>query len=56
LANAVFGGTAEYAAAWLKKAGQESGFYVYVAVVMAVAAIVAARLRNTNLTSRIEED
>jgi MHS family alpha-ketoglutarate permease-like MFS transporter len=56
LANALFGGTAEYVAAWLKKVGQESGFYIYVAVVMLVAAVVAARLRNTNITSRIEED
>jgi MHS family alpha-ketoglutarate permease-like MFS transporter len=56
LANALFGGTAEYVAAWLKKVGQESGFYIYVAVVMLVAAVVAARLRNTNVTSRIEED
>jgi MHS family alpha-ketoglutarate permease-like MFS transporter len=56
LANAVFGGTAEYVAQWLKKAGVESWFYIYVGVVMAVAAIVAARLRNTNKTSLILED
>ncbi|MFC3068377.1 MFS transporter [Phenylobacterium soli] len=56
IANALFGGTAEYAAGWLKKAGHESAFYVYVALVMAAAAVVAARLRNTNRTSLIEED
>jgi MHS family alpha-ketoglutarate permease-like MFS transporter len=56
LANAMFGGTAEYVAGWLKKLHVESGFYVYVAVVMAVAAVVAVRLRNTNVTSLIVED
>jgi MHS family alpha-ketoglutarate permease-like MFS transporter len=56
LANAVFGGTAEYVAQWLKKVGHESVFYAYVAAVMLVAAIVAARLRNTNKTSLIQED
>ncbi|WP_296595440.1 MFS transporter [Phenylobacterium sp.] len=56
LANAIFGGTAEYAAGWLKKEGIESAFYVYVAIVMAVAAVVAFRLRNTNETSLILED
>ncbi len=56
LANAIFGGTAEYAAGWLKKEGIESAFYAYVAVVMAVAAVVAFRLRNTNKTSLILED
>jgi len=56
IANAVFGGTAEYLAGWLKKIGSESVFYIYVAVVMGVAALVAARLRNTNKTSLILED
>ena len=56
LANAIFGGTAEYVAQWLKKAGAESVFYGYVAVVMAVGAVVAARLRNTNVTSLIVDD
>jgi MHS family alpha-ketoglutarate permease-like MFS transporter len=56
LANAIFGGTAEYVAQFLKKEGVESAFYVYVAVVMAVAAVVAARLRNTNVTSLIRDD
>jgi len=56
LANALFGGTAEYVAEWLKQAKLESGFYVYVALVMLAGAIAAARLRNTNLTSLIEDD
>jgi MHS family alpha-ketoglutarate permease-like MFS transporter len=56
LANAMFGGTAEYVAGWLKKLGHESAFYVYVGVVMLVASTVAARLRNTNKTSLILDD
>jgi MHS family alpha-ketoglutarate permease-like MFS transporter len=56
LANAMFGGTAEYVAEWLKQAKIESGFYIYVTLVMAAGAIAAARLRNTNLTSLIADD
>jgi MHS family alpha-ketoglutarate permease-like MFS transporter len=48
IANAVFGGTAEYVALWFKQNGHESGFYIYVAAVMAVGALVAVRLPNTN--------
>jgi len=55
-ANALFGGTAEYVAEWLKQARIESGFYIYVALVMLAGAIAAARLRNTNLTSLIADD
>jgi len=55
-ANAVFGGTAEYVALGLKKAGHESGFYIYVAVMMALAFLIAIRLRDTNRESRILED
>lgn len=56
LANALFGGTAEYVAEWLKQAKAESGFYIYVAAVMLVGAFAAARLRNTNVTSLIADD
>jgi MHS family alpha-ketoglutarate permease-like MFS transporter len=56
LANALFGGTAEYIAEWLKQAKIESGFYVYVAVVMLIGAFAAVRLRNTNVTSLIADD
>ncbi|WP_394761309.1 MFS transporter [Phenylobacterium sp.] len=56
LANALFGGTAEYVAGWLKQAKAESGFYLYVAAVMLVGAVAAVRLRNTNVTSLIADD
>jgi MHS family alpha-ketoglutarate permease-like MFS transporter len=56
VANVLFGGTAEYVAGWLKQAKIESAFYGYVAVVMLAGAIVAARMRNTNITSLIGDD
>jgi MHS family alpha-ketoglutarate permease-like MFS transporter len=55
-ANAIFGGTAEYVALWFKQQGMESGFYIYVSGIMAVAFVVALRLRNTNKESLILED
>lgn len=56
LANAIFGGTAEYVALSFKKAGAESAFYIYVAVVLAFAAAVAIAMRETRTYSRITED
>ena len=52
----MFGGTAEYVALWLKEAKMESGFYIYVGVVMAGAAVVALRMRDTQQHSLILED
>ncbi len=51
LANAIFGGTAEYVALTFKKAGAESAFYIYVAVVLALAAAVAIAMRETRTYS-----
>ncbi len=56
VANALFGGTAEYVALWFKQQGMESGSYIYVSAMMAVAFVVALRLRNTNRHSLITED
>lgn len=55
-ANVVFGGTAELVALRLKQAGHESAFYIYVSVMMAISAVIALRLRNTNVESLILED
>jgi MHS family dicarboxylic acid transporter PcaT-like MFS transporter len=44
IANAVFGGSAEYAALGLKSIGHESAFYWYVTGMMAVAFLVSLRL------------
>lgn len=56
LANAIFGGTAEYVALWFKSAGVESGFYVYASVIMAIGFLVALSMRDTSRSSRILED
>jgi MHS family alpha-ketoglutarate permease-like MFS transporter len=47
LANALFGGTAEYVALWFKDAGAESGFYWYVSGCAAVSLIVYLTMRET---------
>ncbi|WP_306318795.1 MULTISPECIES: MFS transporter [unclassified Streptomyces] len=47
IANALFGGTAEYVALWFKEAGIESGFYWYVAGCAAVSLIVYLTMRET---------
>jgi MHS family alpha-ketoglutarate permease-like MFS transporter len=44
VANAIFGGSAEYVALWLKTLGDESAFYWYVSAMMVIAFIVALRL------------
>ena len=44
IANAVFGGSAEYVALDLKSAGHEQAFYWYVTVMMAIAFLVSLRL------------
>jgi MHS family alpha-ketoglutarate permease-like MFS transporter len=56
LANAVFGGTAEYVALAFKQAGRESGFFVYVAAVMAAAAVTALFLGDPRRLGLIEGD
>ncbi|KOG90327.1 MFS transporter [Streptomyces varsoviensis] len=47
IANALFGGTAEYVALWFKKGGIESGFYWYVAGCAAISLIVYLTMRET---------
>ena len=53
IANAVFGGTAEYVALWLKNAGHERWFYSYVAVVIGLSLITYVTMRETKQTSLI---
>ncbi|MFM9366579.1 MFS transporter [Streptomyces sp. Da 82-17] len=47
IANALFGGTAEYVALWFKDGGIESGFYWYVAGCAAVSLVVYLTMRET---------
>src|SRR5476651_2048267 len=44
VANAIFGGSAEYVALGLKTKGMEPAFYWYVTVMMIIAFLVALRL------------
>ena len=56
LANTIFGGTAEYVALWLKNAGLEPWFYVYISLLSAIYLICVLRMRETKATSQILED
>jgi MFS transporter, MHS family, alpha-ketoglutarate permease len=56
LANTLFGGTAEYVALWLKGAGREAWFYIYISLLSAIYLICVLRMRETQVTSLIEED
>ena len=55
VANALFGGTAEYVALWLKGIGHERWFYIYIAVLCALSLIAYARMRETRSSSLIAE-
>ena len=56
IGNAALGGTAEYVALWFKSAGVESGFYWYIATIMALATGGFLMLPETKRTSLILED
>lgn len=58
LAQALFGGTAEYVALWFKDAGVESGFFWYVSGCAAVSLIVYLTMRETRYAalSRAERE
>ena len=56
IANTIFGGTAEYMALWFKSQSMENGFYIYVAGMMAIAFLIALRIRDTKRHSLIHED
>ena len=55
IANAVFGGSAEYVALWLKDAGHERYFYSYVSIVIGLSLITYVTMRETRTTSRITD-
>lgn len=56
IANAVFGGTAEYVALYLKNIGHERWFYVYISALAAISLVAYIRMRETKHTSLIEAD
>ena len=53
LANAAFGGTAEYVALWFKTIGAETGFYIYASALTAISFLVTLSMRDTRRHSRI---
>ena len=53
IANAVFGGTAEYVALWFKNAGLESVFFWYVTGMIGLSLITFIRMRDTKRNSLI---
>lgn len=55
LAMAFFGGNAEAAALYFKNIGFEPAYYWVVAAIMAMSCVVASRMRDTRLHSRIED-
>ena len=56
IANAAFGGSAEYVALWLKSIGIESTFFWYVTVMCGIALIAAFLMPDTRRQGRLTED
>ena len=56
IANAVFGGTAEYVALWFKIDGRESYYFWYVTVMIGVSLLVFIFMRDTKHKSLIVHD
>jgi FtsH-binding integral membrane protein len=46
IANAIFGGSAEYVALWFKESGSEANFYWYVTIMCAIAFIASIIMPN----------
>lgn len=51
---ALFGGTAEYVALWLKQAGHETWFFAYVTACIALSLVVYALMRDTRKNSAMD--
>ena len=56
IANAIFGGSAEYVALFLKDIGHERWFYIYISALAACSLIAYIRMRETKTASQILED
>jgi len=56
LTVAIFGGSAEYIALYLKKIGHEHWFYWFVTGCIAISLIVYLTMRDTRRTSLIDKD
>jgi MFS transporter, MHS family, alpha-ketoglutarate permease len=56
IANAAFGGSAEYVALWFKSIGAESVFFWYVTVMCGIALIAAITMPDTRRHGHLSED
>jgi len=56
IANAVFGGTAEYVALWFKSIGAESVFFWYVTAMCAIALIASFTMPDTRREGHLRSD
>lgn len=56
LTVAIFGGSAEYIALWLKKLGIEHYFYWYITICILFSLLVYVRMKDTKETSKLNED
>lgn len=56
LANAIFGGTAEYAALWFKSIGNESIYFWYVTGMIGLSLIIFVFMRDTKHNSKITHE
>jgi MHS family alpha-ketoglutarate permease-like MFS transporter len=56
LTVAIFGGTAEYVALWLKNSGREEYFYWYITGCIFLSLLVYVGMRDTKETSMLEKD
>jgi MHS family alpha-ketoglutarate permease-like MFS transporter len=54
LTVAIFGGSAEYIALWLKKAGHESYFSYYISAAIFVSLLVYVFMKDTRYTNKME--
>ncbi|MCJ2026725.1 MFS family transporter [Methylobacterium sp. J-067] len=56
LANAMFGGTAEYVALWFKDAGIETTFFWYVTIMLAIAFVASLIMPNPKVHGYLDGD
>lgn len=56
LTVAIFGGSAEYVALWLKELGHESWFYWYVTICVAISLTIYLFMRDTRDTSKLNQE
>jgi len=56
IANAAFGGSAEYVALWFKSIGVESTFFWYVTALCGIALIAAISMPDTRRQGHLTED